>query len=283
MPSNPVNMRSTVFAFKCKMGTPLSRFDFNSIFRGNEVKQLYFSVEEGLHLVCMRLRFAVTRIRFVNALIQLERTPSINFKRPVDGIDWSAFVFLGNQLREGTGLEIKQTLKRHMDSNHQSFFQSQSSTSHHITHMLRDFMRGNMYIPRTDNAAPPEVAVPSAPSLPPSPPPLVTNDERDSASLPETLVASPASTLPVRSESSTGTEPMSPDTFTVPMVLPNGQINMVELSLHVRSIVGSSLREFLQIRPGFNLQGTMTDIEARIDELLDITVRIRRDITHLRD
>ena len=58
MPSNPTanQTRSTVFAFKCKMGTHLARIDFNLVLRTNEVKQLFFSEENNVHLVCMRLK-----------------------------------------------------------------------------------------------------------------------------------------------------------------------------------------------------------------------------------
>jgi hypothetical protein len=151
-------MRSTVFAFKCKMGTPLARLDFNLVLRANEVKQLFYSVEDNVHLVCMRLRTAITRIRFVNALIEVERKPLTNFRRPNEGLDWSAFVYTGNQLRDGTGFEIRQTLRRHMDANHPAFFQSQSTATRHVTHMLRNDLRSppvsSMYSPTSPSYSP---------------------------------------------------------------------------------------------------------------------------------
>ncbi len=293
MPSNPANninmMRSTVFAFKCKMGTPLARIDFNLVLRSNEVKQLFFSVENNVHLVCMRLRDAITRIRFVNALVELERKPLTNFRRPVEGVDWSTFVFIGNQLREGgAGFEIKQTLTRHMDTNHPAFFQSHSTTARHITHMLRNAMRRNRY------AGPAAVIPPSAPQ----PQPAAESLSRQSSSeimADESLLRapdSPAATLPVESplpterydsSSSARTEVLQQqDVFNPPLVASDGQPNLVGIAMHVRDMTATSVREILQISPGFNLQATLGDLNARVDELLDIVTRTREEIARMR-
>jgi hypothetical protein len=265
MPSNPTanQTRSTVFAFKCKMGTHLARIDFNLVLRTNEVKQLFFSEENNVHLVCMRLKDAITRTRFVNALVELERKPLANFRRPVEGVDWNTFIFSGSQLRTGAGSEIRETLTRHMDSHHPSFFQSHSTTARHVTHMLRNIMRGNPYSPAPVAPAPREEAEPVAPS-------------------------SPAETLPVLdspsvgersgSNSSARTVPMAQaqDVFSPPLVAADGQVNMVGISMHVRETAAAAIYELLRINPDFNLQNTLGDLTARMDELLDIVTRIRQ-------
>ena len=217
MPSNPANMRSTVFALKCKMGTPLTRLDFNLVLHSsNAVKQLYYSVEDNVHLVCLRLSCAITRTRFVNALIKIERKPLTNFKRPDEGTDWSAFVFIGNQLLEGTGFEIRQTLKRHMETRNPAFFQSHSTNTRHITHMLRNTLRTNRNIPE-----------PAAP-------------------FPEPVLD--------RSGDSARTVPIQPEVFSPPLVMANGQLNMAEVSMHIREMAASAIRDLLQDRPEVNLQ-----------------------------
>jgi hypothetical protein len=245
------------------MGTHLARIDFNLVLRTNEVKQLFFSEENNVHLVCMRLKDAITRTRFVNALVELERKPLANFRRPVEGVDWNTFIFSGSQLRTGAGSEIRETLTRHMDSHHPSFFQSHSTTARHVTHMLRNIMRGNPYSPAPVAPAPREEAEPVAPS-------------------------SPAETLPVLdspsvgersgSNSSARTVPMAQaqDVFSPPLVAADGQVNMMGISMHVRETAAAAIYELLRINPDFNLQNTLGDLTARMDELLDIVTRIRQ-------
>ena len=201
------------------MGVPLARIDFNLVLRSNEVKQLFFSEEDGVHLVCLRLRSAITRLRFVNALIELERKPLTQFKRPAEGIDWSAFVFTGNELSQGAGLEIRQTLKRHMDTNNPAFFQSHSTTGRHITHMLQHSLRRNRYTPQ-----------PAAP-------------------IPET--SRPESE---RGDDSARSVPIPPDVQSPPLAMANGQLSMVEVSMHIREVATSVIRDLLQISPAINQQ-----------------------------
>ena len=225
MPSSPANMRSSVFALRCKMGTRLARIDFNLVLRTNEVRQLFFSVEDNVHLVCMRLGEAITRVRFVNALIELEMKPLANFKRPTEGIDWSEFVFTGNELREGPGFQIIQTLRRHMDSHHPAFFQSHSTTARHVTHMLRNNLRPSTMRRNRNIPAP-------APPIP--------------------QISQPVSE---RSGNSARTVPTQPDVLSPPLVMASsGQLNLVEVSTHIREVAASVIRDLLQTSPAFNLQ-----------------------------
>jgi hypothetical protein len=138
-----VQIRSGVFAFTCRMGTPLTRLDFNLALRANAVKQLFYSVDDGVHKVCIRLTTATTRIRFVNMLLEIQGKPLTNLRLPLDCEFWNAVIFMGSQLRNGEGAEIIHTLKRHMVTRHPSYFESLSTTSRHITHMLRDELRQN--------------------------------------------------------------------------------------------------------------------------------------------
>ena len=222
MPSNPTNTRSSIFALKCKMGTPLTRLDFNLVLRINDVRQLYYSKEGSVHLVCLRLSVAITRTRFVNALIELENKPLTNFERPIEGTDWTEFVFTGNQLREGTGLEIRQTLLRHMNNRSPAFFQSLSTTTRHATHMLRNNlrMRRNTPEPAAQN---PRISQP----------------------------------VPERSGDSARTQPIRPGVLSPPLLTANGQLNMAEVSMQIRELAASAIRNLLQISPPeFNPQAT---------------------------
>lgn len=265
MPRLGSTARSTVFAFKCRMGTPLARIDFNLVLRGNEVRQLFFSVENDVHFVCLRLRTAVTRLRFVNALIDIERKPLTNFKRPVDGIDWSAFVFLGNELRDGTGLEIRMTLKRHMDTNNPGFFQSHSTTSRHITHLLQNTLRRNHF-----------TAADQGPSDGVQGPPPRQETPSTQSDLAETIpLDSPHPTLSRQtSRESTRTEVLGPNgIFTAPYLLPNGQPNLVELLMHLREMIAPMIQEMVRTEAGFDLQATLTNINTRLDELRELLRR----------
>ena len=206
------------------MGTPLARIDFNLVLRTNEVRQLFFSVEDNVHLVCMRLKDAITRVRFVNALIELEMKPLANFKRPTEGIDWSEFVFTGNELREGPGFQIIQTLRRHMDSHHPAFFQSHSTTARHVTHMLRNNLR-TAAMRRNRNVSAPAPPIPQ--------------------------ISQPVSE---RSGDSARTVPIQPDVLSPPLVNANGQLNLVEVSMQIREVAASVIRDLVQMSPAFNLQ-----------------------------
>lgn len=276
MPSNPVNMRSTVFAFKCKMGTPLTRIDFNLVLRSNEVKQLYFTVEDNVHLVCMRLKEAVTRQRFMNALCEIMRKPLANFRHPVRGVtlDWSDVVFSGSQLREeGTGFEIRQTLKRHMDTNHPAFFQSHSTTTRHATHMLQNIMRRNPYSPAQPQSTRRDPAVVA------QPPPTTPSTPSDA----ETLPVSPQPSLHGREDSArTIVYEQQSDVFSAPIIMPNGSLNMVETTAHIREVATSVIRDLLQVSPGFNLQGTLRDMSNAMNEILETTSRIQEELTRAR-
>jgi hypothetical protein len=296
MPSNPANQttttRSTVFAFKCKMGTHLARIDFNLVLRTNEVKQLFFSEENNVHLVCMRLKDAITRTRFVNALVELERKPLANFRRPVEGVDWNTFIFSGSQLRTegGAGSEIRETLTRHMDSHHPSFFQSHSTTARHVTHMLRNIMRGNPYRNNNNNSPSSSSApVPVVVAPPPPPPVVVVAPSSPAETLP--VLDSPSSSSSVGGTGGTGgrswsntssvrtvpmAQPQQDVLFSPPLVAANGQVNMVGISMHVRETAAAAIYEILRINPDFNLQNTLGDLTARMDELLDIVTRIRQ-------
>ena len=162
MQAVPTQTRSGVFAFKCRMGTPLTRLDFNLALRANSVKQLFYSIEDGVHQVCIRLTTATTRVRLVNMLMEIQGKPLTNLRLPLDADRWGAVIFMGNQLRNGEGAEMIQTLKRHMENRLPSYFESLCTTSRHLTHMLRDELR-----PNPEDQARQIVRAPSlAPTLP---------------------------------------------------------------------------------------------------------------------
>ena len=268
------SMRSTVFAFKCKMGTPLTRLDFNLVLHSsNAVKQLYFSVENDVHLVCMRLTEAISRIRFANALSEIERKPLTNFKRTNDSLNWTSFIFMGNELREGEGAEIKQTLKYHMETRDPAFFQSHSTNTRHVTHMLRNPLRPN-------HRNPVIMPAPSAPQMPRTP--STSSDTTIPLDSPAPTLPVAGSPVPAMDRSNSAQMDNGPQViFSVPQMI-NGQPNMIDATLRLRDTVSSVLRDLLGINLGFNLQERFGDLTSRMDELMDITTRTRAEIAQMR-
>jgi hypothetical protein len=140
MPPPP---RSSAFAFKCHMGHPLNRLDFNLTMTANNVKQLFYTRENGEDMVCMRLQIATTRTRIRSSLNELQANPRSEFKKPDEVNDWISVIYMGSELREGDGegVRIMQTLNVHKLANNPLFFESMSLGNRHLTNMLTDGLR----------------------------------------------------------------------------------------------------------------------------------------------
>ena len=260
------NLRSSVFAFKCKMEVRLSRLDFNIALRRTEVSQFFFCVENNTHYVCMRLADAITRTRFANVLSEVERKPFTNFKRINNSLEWKDYIFMGKELREGEGQHIKDTLKRFMEAGHPTFVESLSTAQRHITHMLRNPLRRNHYAP----------SVIPAPVTPPMSP-----DEDDAA----TVILGDSRSQSNSSVQTNSRSQSNSSRQTIPITDDHPQLtavpDSVENNLRIRDTMAGILRNLLNVEPGFDLRGRLDDLNDRLDDMVNVTSRIRSDLARL--
>lgn len=242
-----VNQRSTVFAFKCRMDSMLTRADLNALLTYT-VKQLFFTVEDGVHLVCMRLTRAVSRVRFVNALRALELKPRIGFRLPEGARNWTTTLLMGDELRGGEGLEIIQVLRTHMTINNPSYVeQLDEGGGSHLTHMVRDAMRPSR-APAPLHRSESEVTIP-------------INDEEEAQD-------------PVAVE-----EAQEPRAIVfMPPVLINGRPNPIESVMGMARAITSVLVNFLHLREGFSLQHLTEIIPGRINTIMETVSAIRTEL-----
>lgn len=281
--SNFNNTRSTVFAFKCMIGSSLTRLDINATSRTNIVKQLFVSKQGDEHIVCLRIRQAISRTQFARMLEMVESNMRTvrgglgvrnHLRRPSGVAEWKDAVFMGEELREGDGDVIRRTLRQHMEDMNPQYSESHSTTTRHASHMLRDSIRPNPN-------APPHPPLPSfhLPDVAPS-----SSSEESGATLqigndnppPPRLDAAPSSeeersgAPPPRLDAAAATAVFRPARFI------NGQPNTVEMTMEMAAMVSDILRTVLQVGPDFNMQQRFDNIDSRIQDLTDITRRGRR-------
>ena len=299
--SNFNNTRSTVFAFKCMIGSSLTRLDINATSRTNIVKQLFVSKQGDEHIVCLRIRQAISRTQFARMLEMVESNMRTvrggmgvrnHLRRPSGVAEWKDAVFMGEELREGDGDVIRRTLRQHMEDMNPQYSESHSTTTRHASHMLRDSIRPNPN-------APPHPPLPSfhLPDVAPSssseesgatlqigndnpPPPRLdaapSSEEERSGAPPPRLDAAPSSeeersgAPPPRLDAAAATAVFRPARFI------NGQPNTVEMTMEMAAMVSDILRTVLQVGPDFNMQQRFDNIDSRIQDLTDITRRGRR-------
>ena len=258
MQAVPTQTRSGVFAFKCRMGTPLTRLDFNLALRANSVKQLFYSIEDGVHQVCIRLTTATTRVRLVNMLMEIQGKPLTNLRLPLDADRWGAVIFMGNQLRNGEGAEMIQTLKRHMENRLPSYFESLCTTSRHLTHMLRDELRPNP----EDQAPQIAMAQPLRNELRPNP----EDQARQIARAPSLAPTLPELEAEINSM-----------VFSPAMIL-DGEPNRVESDSELGRMISTTIRDILNIDEQFDLPRAFLNATNRIDVLVSEITRLRSSI-----
>ena len=227
------------------MGTPLARLDFNMVLCTNMVRQLFFTETDGVHLVCMRLTKATSRIRFVNALIELEGKARIAFKLPVGAPNWGSVIQMGSELRSGVGLEIIDTLKTHMTINNPAFTESLCTGTRHITNMLRDALR----------------------QTPVRRMPLHRSES--------------AETLPIASDEEREAPPIHPMVFR-PALIIDGQSNMVESAVDMARMITTILVNVMHIQDGFNMQQLSEILSVRIGSIMDTIASIRAELERIR-
>lgn len=277
-----VSSRSSMFAFKCTIGASLTRLDINATSRTNIVKQLFVSKQGDTHFVCLRLRNAISRTQFSRMLELIESnmrtTPGShrNHLRRSPGVfEWKDAVFMGEELRDGEGHVIRQTLKRHMEDMNPHYSESHSTTTRHVTHMLRDSIRPNPNAPRVPAARPrpplPPAAAPSSSSGDSGvtialssnnhndPPPLFGDE--GGAQLPPPAIAAAAD------------PPPSASILFRPARVIEGQPNMVEPTMEMAAMVSDIVRTVFQVGPDFNLQQRFDNIDTRIAEMARQTRR----------
>ena len=208
------------------MGTPLNRLDFNlALGNSTTVKQWFCTEENGEHLVCMRLQKAIPRGRYINMLRGIETRNGTNLK-PVPGATWADTVFMGDEIRNGGGRAIRDTLIRHMQSGNRAYRESIAAFTQHTTHMLRDPLRSS----RTDDAPQEEEESPAGPAL--------LSRENSLA------------TLPVQSPR--------------PQESSSARVDAVRSNIALASTVADIMRDFYNIPPGYDIRGTLDQINERV-------------------
>ena len=144
--------RSTKFAFKCQIGTDLNTENMSNAI-GKKIKQLfYIKDEDNIHLVCMRLEKAETRVFVRNVLARLESAHNAHFKKPEGSAAW--VIFMGDELKEGQGGEIIQALKTERLANSLALTVSKCPGRHR-----NDMLVEATFIPMSPAADPPALVV----------------------------------------------------------------------------------------------------------------------------
>ena len=122
-----------MFAFECTMLRTLSTSDFNLAMPTNHFKQLFYTQENGVYYMCVRLREAVPSTRMVAVLKHLEAHGKIRGTG-----NWQSVLFMGTKaLFQGDGVRIVRILKTHMQ-NADPAFRMYMGSGTHLTNMLID-------------------------------------------------------------------------------------------------------------------------------------------------
>ena len=263
------NTRSTMFAFKCMIGTSLTRLDINATSRTNIVKQLFISKQGETHFVCLRFRQAISRTQFSRMLEMVESNMRTlpggagmrnHLRRPHGVAEWKDTIFMGDELREGEGDVIRQTLKRHMEQVNPQYSESHSTTTRHVTHMLRDSIR-----PNPSSPAPSRVAVQQHQA------PSVASSSGESAVTLQIDESPPqiGEMQPVNNQHSP---------VFMPALVIDGHQNMVEPNMDMATMVSDIVRTVLNIGPDFNMQQRFDNIDTRINNLTEIARLTREEL-----
>ena len=235
--------RSTVFALKCMMGTPLTRLDFNLALNVNEVNQLFYTVREGVHHVCLRLASAIPRTQLANALAEIERKPRSNFTRVDPAMPWRDYIHMGDGVRTGEGFAIVQIIRSDWSNGDAAFFQSLSTTRRHNTNLITSGMRQSAML---------------------QPPPSPTHSLASDATLP--LGESP---------------PASPSNQTFFFGLgPNGAV--LDQRMRLREAVLSAVGESLRIDPYFNLPDRLRELHTQMGQMTGTLNEIKAELAEMR-
>ena len=228
----PVIERSNIFAFRCIMGTPLNRPDFNSALgRATTVKQTFITEENGEHLVCMRLQHAIPRSRLINMLRDVNSRNGSNLN-PVPGATWRNAVFMGDELRNGGGRAIRDTLIRHMRSGNIAYKESIAGFMRHNTHMLQDDLRSR--ITEAEGGSLPES--PRGPAYP----------------LPQEDVAQEALVVPPLPQESAA----------------QGALARVRSNIELAGTIVEIMRDLYNIPPGYDIRTRLDQIYERVVDVL---------------
>ena len=255
MPAVP---RSTIFAFKCKMNTPLTRLDFNLVLRVNDVRQLFYAVHEGVHHVCLRLGSAIPRTRFANALTELESKPLSDFERLDSSIQWVDYVYMGSEIVEGgEGKQIRDTIRQYWNNGSPAFFQSLSLNTNHHTNLIA----GGIRYRAPTRSVPPRPRSPSADSL---------SDSAETLPITDSLSDS-AETLPIIDSP----RPRSPGAFSIqPM-------HAVSERLRLRDVVMSAIGETFHIDRDYNLPAKLREMSSQLSQLTDTVNTLKEEIRQM--
>ena len=253
MPAVP---RSNIFAFRCLMGTQLTRLDFNLALGHSTVKQYFFTEENGENLVCMRVQTAITRSRYIKVLEWVERRNGVDFK-PIPGSDWADSVYMGDEIRNGGGRAIRETLIQHMLAEHEKFHESIAAYTQHTTHMLRDPLRVRRGAPQEnplDRQETIPIESPRGPAYAPTGPDYAL-ERSDSLR-----------TLPVESP-----RPVEAVVINPPAEI-NGQPNPVTADMELTQRIAEIIQTVYGIPPGYNVQAHIEQLHERVDDIIG-TVR----------
>jgi hypothetical protein len=231
------------------MGTQLTRLDFNLALGHSTVKQYFFTEENGESLVCMRVQTAITRSRYIKVLEWVERRNGVDFK-PIPGSNWADSVYMGDEIRNGGGRAIRETLIQHMLAEHEKFHESIAAYTQHTTHMLRDPLR-------VRRGAPQENPLDRQETIPIESPrgPDYALERSDSLR-----------TLPVESP-----RPVEAVVINPPAEI-NGQPNPVTADMELTQRIAEIIQTVYGIPPGYNVQAHIEQLHERVDDIIG-TVR----------
>jgi hypothetical protein len=205
----------------------------------------------------MRIGSAIPRIRFANALADIERKPLTNFERLDSSIQWVDYVYMGSEIVEGgEGKQIRDTIRHYWNIGSPAFFQSLSLNTNHHTNLIAGGIR---------HRAPTRIV----PPRPPSPSPSALSDSAETLPITDSLSDS-AETLPIDSPS-----PRSPGAFSFqPM-------HAVQERLRLRDVVMSAIGEAFHIDRDYNLPAKLREMSSQLSQLTDTVNTLKEEIRQM--
>ena len=131
----PPVRRSRLFAFICIMGRDLHPVDFEAfLMNDNKVMQLFYTEENGLHYVNLKVKTPITRTRAASALHRLE---GVSIELPPHAVSWPSIIYTGSELSDEGGF-IREIILRHKTEGRPDFYQYLAPGFWHPTIMINN-------------------------------------------------------------------------------------------------------------------------------------------------
>jgi hypothetical protein len=181
---------------------------------------------------------------------------------PVPGATWRDAVFMGDELRNGGGRAIRDTLIRHMRSGNIAYKESVAGFMRHNTHMLQDDLRSRITEGGSLPESPRGPAGPDGHPLfprenspvvdPPLPQEDVAQDDLVDPPLPQEAVAQEALVVPPLPQEGAA----------------QGALARVRSNIELAGTIVEIMRDLYNIPPGYDIRTRLDQIYERVVDVL---------------